>query len=185
MPSSRSSSATIASSYGEPPVSSVTSGKPAPPGKPASARSARAASGSWTGSDVAIAPARDARRDHRRRHAVGVGHGQDGDPPPVDGGRERLADADVVERRRGWCRSRSSRSTATAPRAAAARGRVVGDPGGVELGDGRVVELALLERLDRARATEVGDDGDLADGRRSRPVARVGRQGHRRSASRR
>ena len=104
------------------------------------------------GQDVAIAPPRDARRDHRRRdrrrssdtdrNAIRRQSTAAGEGPP---------DADVVERRPARIEpvevGRQRRHLAQLR----AEDRVVGDPGRIELGDADVVELALLEGVDAAR----------------------------------
>ena len=107
------------------------------------------------GQEVGVAPTGDARRDHRVRDldgAVRVGQGHD--PAPVDGLAEGLADPDVIERRP----VRREPVVLERQRCDVAQLRaerlVVGDPRGIDARDRRVVEIAGLERLDRARATE-------------------------------
>ena len=123
-PSSRSSSVTTASSYGPPPVTSVTAGNPAPPGiarpRPAAPEPlpGRRPAGrpDRSGPGCRAGPSRSPRPTGRRTR-------QRGDPPPVHGSAERPPHPDVVERLASSCRSRSSRSTSTVPGATAGRAR--------------------------------------------------------------
>ena len=99
-----------------------------------------------------------------------------GHPAPVDRLAECLAHLGLVERRLGRVepvvlgRQRRDRPELRAERL------VVAEPGGVDARDGRVVEGARRERIDRPLTGEVGDQVDGLDGRRARPVVRVGRQ---------
>ena len=111
--------------------------------------------------EVALAPARDAGRDHR-------GGDRRRDRPRPGGAIRRQSTAAA----NAW-RTRTSSNGGSAGVEAVVLGRqrrdlaqlrpeaaVVGDPGGIELADRRVVEVAVLERLDGAPAAEVGDELD-------------------------
>ena len=173
MPSSRLTSSTIALSKRLPPVSITVSGKPAPSGKPASARSRRASSGSCFGRKSAVAPTGDPGRDHRiRDHVIAAGVGEEDHPAPVDRLAEGLAHLGVVERRP--CRREAvvlDRERRHLDELRAER-LVVGDPRRIDAADRCVVELAVLERLDRTASVQVADQFDLRDRRRSSPVVR-------------
>ena len=102
----------------------------------------------------------DSRRPNPRAPPSGASR-----PPrrtPCGPGRRRTA--------AGSCRSRSTgwRAIGTSTELRSER-LVVGDPRRVDAADRRVVELAVLERLDRAPAAEVADELDLRDGRSARP----------------
>ena len=90
---------------------------------------------------------------------------------------ERLADADVIERRPCWCRSRSTAIDSESTRRSCGPSvLVVGEPGGVDAEDRGVVEIARREGIDRTAPAEVVDQLDRRHGRFARPVARIGGQ---------
>jgi hypothetical protein len=105
---------------------------------------------------------------------VAVGAGDERDKAsPVDGLRERLADPDVVERRLRRVESVVARRQRGALPQLRAERIVVGDPRRVEREDVRQVDVAVLERLDRAPAADVVDQLDRRDLRLARPVVVV------------
>ena len=104
---------------------------------------------------------------------VGIRRAQTRDPSPVDGRREGLPDTDVVERRLARIEAVELRRERRDLPELRAEGRVVRDPRRVAVEDARVVEVAVLEHLDRAAATKVADELDRVDRGFARPVLRV------------